>query len=136
MCTKYDIYVFIIAIENNEWFITGGRIQDNCGYHGTSPHYANQAPPSTVVPNPQSIHYHYHYPNTDTESTEFIETDQGPVTGHQQSIRQPSTSRYTRPPSPIRTGPVFNIQGCATVQIGDSNRVIGNQNVGATNINR
>ena len=116
--------------------ITGARFQDHRGYHGTPHHYASQAPPSTVVPNPQSVHYHYHYTRPNTESPELIETDQGPVTQQQQSISQPSTSRYTRPSSPVRTGPIINIQGCATVQIGDSNRVIGNQHVEATNINR
>lgn len=102
------------------------------------PHYVRPSPTPLVVPAPQSVHYHYYY--SDSGPTDD-DPDQGPPTSyHIPPNRRPPSSSVNRPrnppsPPPTRSGPIFNIQGCAMVQIGDSNRVIGNQTVeSSTNI--
>lgn len=68
-----------------------------------------------------------------------MDVDQGPGTfRHQPESRRPPASVRRRLSSPnrVNSGPIFNIQGCATVQIGDANVVKGDQTVEATNNNR
>ncbi|XP_052067335.1 uncharacterized protein LOC127706708 isoform X2 [Mytilus californianus] len=107
---------------------------DNSDRLSTRNQTTNIAPNFTGYPPPQSIHYHYHYP----EGVD-VEADQGPGTlPHQpESRRRPSSvRRRLSSPNRVNSGPIFNIQGCATVQIGDANIVTGDQNVEATNNNR
>ncbi|CAC5396271.1 Glutathione S-transferase Mu 1,Glutathione S-transferase Mu 5,Glutathione S-transferase Mu 2,Glutathione S-transferase [Mytilus coruscus] len=110
------------------------HFMDNSDRLSTQNHTTNRAPHFTGYPPPQSIHYHYHYP----EGVD-VEADQGPGTlPHQPESRgRPSSvRRRLSSPNRVNSGPIFNIQGCATVQIGDANTVTGNQNVEATNNNR
>ncbi|CAG2210343.1 unnamed protein product [Mytilus edulis] len=104
---------------------------------GTRNLTTNIAPHLTGYPQPQSIHYHYHYPDQGQEVD--VDEDQGPGTFlHQPESRRPPSSvrRRLSSPSRVKSGPIFNIQGCATVQIGDANVVTGDQNVEAKNKNR
>ncbi|XP_071181507.1 uncharacterized protein [Mytilus edulis] len=130
----YDEY--LVGTPNGRRSGSSHAIDDSAGL-GTSNQTTNRAPNLTGYPPPQSIHYHYHYP--DQVQGLDVDVDQGPGTfRHQPESRRPPASVRRRLSSPnrVNSGPIFNIQGCATVQIGDANVVKGDQTVEATNNNR
>ncbi|XP_063440304.1 uncharacterized protein LOC134721323 [Mytilus trossulus] len=130
----YDEY--LVGTPNGRRSGSSHAMDDSAGL-GTRSQTTNRAPNLTGYPPPQSIHYHYHYP--DQGQGIDVEEDQGPGTFlYQSESRRPPSSVRRRLSSPnrVKSGPIFNIQGCATVQIGDANVVTGNQTVEATNNNR
>ena len=88
--------------------------------------------PPPVVTTAQSIHYHYHY--GDGSPREDLEVDQDPQPiGFPTPLGPRSSVRPPQQTNTVPSGPVFHIQSCGTVQIGDYNTLTENQNVEGTN---